>query len=151
MGEIAGRPHTQSPETIQMTTPVATPVLTSDDIPVEEPDPPRHRTRIIRSIAGIALAIGIAVYGVAHDGSKDALKDFAKDLKDEPGISTIKPIDMPGYAGALDINHGAATVRAKKEGSTIMLEYQLLDPAGDARVESSIQHAAKEAGFDEKS
>jgi hypothetical protein len=134
-----------------MTTPAATPVLTSDDIPVQEAKPARHRTRIVRSLAGTALAIGIAVYGVAHDGSKDALKDFAKDLKDEPGISAIKPIDMPGYAGALDINHGAAMVRAKKEGSTIVLEYQVDDPVGDARVETSFEHAAKEAGFDEKS
>ena len=93
----------------------------------------------------------VAVYGLAHDGSKDALKDFAKDLKDEPGISAISPMDVPGYAGALDINHGAAMVRAKKQGSMIVLEYQVVDPAGEARVESSIQHAAKEAGFDENS
>jgi len=134
-----------------MTTPAATPVLTSDDIPVQEAKPARHRTRIVRSLAGTALAIGIAVYGFAHDGSQDALKDFAKDLKGEPGISAITPMDAPGYAGALNINHGAAMVRAKKQGSTIVLEYQLADPAGDARVESSIQHAAKEAGFDESS
>jgi hypothetical protein len=132
-----------------MTTPAATPVLTSDDIPIEEAKPARNRTRIIRGLAGTAVAVAIAVYGIAHDGSKDALNDFAKDVKDEPGITSVTPIDMPGYAGALDINGGAATVRAKKDGSTIVLEYQVADPVGGARVEAAIVHAAKESGFDD--
>jgi hypothetical protein len=133
-----------------MSTPTATPPL-ADTVEIEAPRPPRKHSKLARTLASGAVAIGIAVFGLTHDGSKSALEDFAKDLKDEPGITSVKSIEMPGYAGALDINAGAATVRAKKEGSVIVLSYQVLPGVAAQTIEASIEHAAKEAGFDDRS
>jgi hypothetical protein len=105
--------------------------------------------RLVRTLASGAVAVGIAIFGLTHDGSKDALKDFAKDLKDEPGIASIKNVEMPGYSGALDINAGAATVRAKKEGSDVVLSYMVLPGTDSQRLEDSIEHAAQESGFEQ--
>ena len=107
--------------------------------------------RLIGTFGSTAIAIAIAVAGVTHDGSKDAMKDFAKDLRDEPGITSIKKIDMPGYKGAFDVNSGTGLVRFKKSGGDVILTYQVRDTPDAFEVDTAIEHAAKESGFKDKS
>jgi hypothetical protein len=108
-------------------------------------------TKPIRILGSTAIAIAIAVAGVTHDGSKDAMKDFAKDLKDEPGITSIKKIAMPGYKGAFEVNSGTGLVRFQKRGSDVILSYDVRIAPDAQQVDTAIAHAAKESGFKDKS
>jgi hypothetical protein len=133
-----------------MTTPVATPIP-SEEIKVEAPAPARSRSKRIGTFVTVGIAIAITIARVTHDGSKDAMKDFAKDLKDEPGISTVKTIKVPGYTGAVDVNSGSALVRFKRSGNDVILSYEVRNAPDAELVDTAIEHAAKESGFKNKS
>jgi hypothetical protein len=134
-----------------MTTPVATPVPSAEPIPIEAPKRAGRHNRLVSTIGSVAVAIAITVFHFTHDGSKDAMKDFAKDLKDEPGITSIKKIAMPGYSGAFEVNSGTGLVRFKKSGTDVILSYEVQVAADAEQIDTAIQHAAQESGFKDKS
>ena len=133
-----------------MTTPVATPIP-SEEITFEAPAPARSRSKRIGTFVTVAVAIAVTIARVSHDGSKDAMKDFAKDLKDEPGILTVDKVKMPGYTGGLDVNSGTAIVRFRRSGKDVILSYEVRNLAGAEQVDTAIEHAAKESGFKDES
>jgi hypothetical protein len=139
-----------------MSTPVTTPVITIHEPAAAQPAKPRfwHR-KLVRTIAGgvvtLAVSIGVGAMVQSHD-TKKAMSDFSADVRDEPGIKSVREVPAPsGYEGKLEINGGAAVVSFQREGDNLMLSYELnsLDPDA-ATVDKAITHAADEAGFDKQ-
>ena len=139
-----------------MSTPVTTPVITIHQPEPAQPAKPRFwQRKLVRTIAGgvvtLAVSIGLGAMLQKHD-TKAAMNDFTADVRDEPGIKSVR--DVPareGYQGKLEINGGAAIVTFKREGENLMLGYQLdVDDPDIATVQKAITHAADEAGFDEQ-
>jgi hypothetical protein len=139
-----------------MSTPVTTPVITIHE-PEAPPAKPRFwQRKLVRSIAGgvvtLAVSIGVGAMLQKHD-TKAAMDDFSADVRDEPGIKSVREVPAPGgYTGKLEINGGAAIVTFQREGDNLMLSYELdsLDPDA-ATLDNAIKHAADEAGFDKQS
>ena len=137
-----------------MSIPVTTPVITIHE-PAQPARPRFWQRKLVRTIAGgvvtLTVSIGLGAMVQKHD-TKAAMDDFSADVRDEPGIESVRDVPAPsGYAGKLEINGGAAVVTFERQGDNLMLGYEL-DPANPdvATVDNAITHAADEAGFDKQ-
>jgi hypothetical protein len=130
-----------------MSTPVSTPIFTAQP---EAAAPVRKGRRIVTRVvvAAVTLAVSIGVGAlVDSQHNQKAMDDFVTDVRDEPGITSVREIAAPaGYERKLDINNGAAAVTFKREGERFVMTAEVSDPS----VEAGIAHAADEAGFDDE-
>lgn len=131
-----------------MSTPVTTPVFTA---PQPEAAAPARRgrrllTRVVVGAVTLAVSIGVGAL-VDSQHNKKAMDNFVTDVRDEPGITSVREVAAPaGYERKLDINDGAASVTFKREGERFVMSAEVSDPG----VGVGIAHAADEAGFDDQ-
>jgi hypothetical protein len=131
-----------------MSTPVSTPIFAAPQPETAAPARKGRRllTRIVVGAVTLAVSIGVGAM-VDSQHNKKAMDDFVTDVRDEPGIKSVREVAAPaGYARKLDINDGAASVTFKREGDRFVMTAEVADPS----VEAGIAHAADEAGFDDK-
>ena len=134
-----------------MSTPVTTPLATSQ--PEVRPARPRFTSRkSVRSVATavvtLAASIGVGALIHSHDGQK-AMDEFITDVRDEPGITSVREVPAPeGYTGKLEINGGAAIVTFREQGNDVLMSSEVKTLDDIVRVDAAIVHAADEAGFD---
>jgi hypothetical protein len=136
---------------------MSTPVTTSLPTSQTEARPARPRFTSRKSVRGVATAvvtlaasIGVGALVHSHDGQK-AMDEFITDVRDEPGIASVREVPAPeGYVGKLEINRGAAIVTFKEQGNDILMSSQLKTLDDVVRVDAAIAHAADEAGFDQR-
>jgi hypothetical protein len=137
-----------------MSTPVTTPVITPQ--PDARPARPRFTSRksvrgIATGVLTLAISIGVGVMLRSHD-TQQVIDDFAADVRDEPGIKSVKEVPAPeGYVGMLEINGGRAVVRFKEQGNDLLMSSQVTSLDDIVRVDAAIAHAAEESGFDSES
>jgi hypothetical protein len=136
-----------------MSTPVTTP------LPASQPEVRTARPRFtsrksVRSVAtavvtlGVSIGVGAMVH--SHDAQK-AMNEFMSDVRDEPGIKSVREVPAPeGYTGKLEINGGAATVTFKEQGNDVLMSSEVNTLDDIVRVDAAIAHAAEEAGFDQQ-
>jgi hypothetical protein len=132
-----------------MSTPVTTPIFTA---PEPEAAPVRKGrrllTRVVVGAVTLAVSIGVGALVDSQHNNK-AMDDFVTDVRDEPGIKSVREVAAPaGYERKLDINDGAASVTFKHEGGRFLMTAEI-GPIADPSVEAGIAHAADEAGFDD--
>jgi hypothetical protein len=138
-----------------MSTPISTPVFAAPQPEIAAaPAPARKGRRILTSVVvgAVTLAVSIGVGAlVDSQHNKKAMDNFVTDVRDEPGIKSVRDVAAPaGYERKLDINNGAASVTFKREGERFVMTAEL-SPLADPSVQAGIAHAADEAGFDDKS
>jgi hypothetical protein len=136
-----------------MSTPVTTSLPTSQ--PEVRPARPRFTSRkSVRSVATavvtLAVSIGVGALVHSHDAQK-AMDKFMTDVRDEPGIKSVRKVPAPeGYTGKIEINGGAAIVTFKEQGNDVLMSSELKTLDDIVRVDAAIAHAADEAGFDQQ-
>jgi hypothetical protein len=133
-----------------MSTPVTTPV-SAPQADVRTARPRFTSRKSVRSVATavatLAVSIGVGALVHSHDGQK-AMDEFITDVRDEPGIKSVREVPAPeGYAGKLEINGGAAVVTFKEQGNDVLMSSELKTLDDIVRVDAAIAHAADEAGF----
>ncbi len=131
-----------------MSTPVTTPVFTAPQPDTAAPARKGRRllTRVVVGAVTLAVSIGVGAL-VDSQHNKKAMDNFVTDVRDEPGITSVREVAAPaGYERKLDINDGAASVTFKREGERFVMTAEVSDPS----VGVGIAHAADEAGFDDK-
>jgi hypothetical protein len=134
-----------------MSTPVSTPVFTAPQPETAAPAGKGRRilTRVVVCAVTLAVSIGVGAM-VDSRHNRKAMDDFVTDVRDEPGIKSVREVAAPaGYDRKLDINDGAATVTFKREGERFLMTAEL-SPVADPSVQAGIAHAADEAGFDDQ-
>jgi hypothetical protein len=136
-----------------MSTPVSTPVFTAPQPELAAAPARKGRrilTRVVVGAVTLAVSIGVGAL-VDSQHNKKAMDNFVTDVRDEPGIKSVREVAAPaGYERKLDINDGAASVTFKREGERFVMTAEL-SPLADPSVQAGIAHAADEAGFDDKS
>jgi hypothetical protein len=136
-----------------MSTPVTAPLLTSQ--PEGRPARPRFTSRkSVRSVATavvtLAASIGVGALVHSHDAQK-AIDEFITDVRDEPGIESVREVPAPeGYTGKLEINGGAALVTFNEQSNDVLMSSEIKTLDDIVRVDAAIAHAAEEAGFDQQ-
>jgi hypothetical protein len=134
-----------------MSTPVSTPVFAAPQPEAAAPTRKGRRilTRVVIGAVTLAVSIGVGAMVDSQHNDK-AMDDFVTDVRDEPGIKSVREVAAPaGYERKLDINDGAAAVTFKREGERFVMTAEL-SPLADASVQAGIAHAAGEAGFDDE-
>ena len=136
-----------------MSTPVTTPVaIPQADV---RPARPRFTSRkgvrsVATAVATLAVSIGVGAMVHSHDAEK-AMDEFIADVRDEPGIKSVRSVPAPeGYTGKVEINGGAAFVTFKEQGNDVLMSSELKTLDDIVRVDAAIAHAAEEAGFDQQ-
>ena len=132
-----------------MSTPVSTPVFTAPQPETAAPAARKGRrvvTRVVAAAVTLAVSIGVGAMVDSQHNTK-AMDEFVTDVRDEPGITSVREVAAPaGYERKVDIDDGAASVTFRREGERFVMTAEVSDPA----VGVGIAHAADEAGFDDK-